>query len=497
MHALDDIALLREFAERDSGSAFAELVARHINKVYSVALRYTRNPHEAEEIMQAVFVILARRAGTLGKKVILSGWLYQTARLVAVTYIRGEVRRARREQEAFMQTYPNENESDVWPHIAPLLDDAMARLREKDRHAVVLRFLDGKSMKEVGAALGASEDAAKMRVSRALEKLRIFFTKRGVDSTSATIAGTISANSIQAAPLALAKSVTAVAIAKGATASASTLTLIQGALKIMAWTKAKTAIVGGVVVLLAAGTTTITITKIKENERRTEELWRVNKDLPPDQIDELPPMVKVLPTKFPSVWVTWNSGANGDKFVGSNARAGDITAYAYGFPRGRIRFAGVEPTNRFDFVATLPQGSREALQHELKVKLGLVGRRETENMDVLLLKVNHPNAPGLKPPNLEENHTYWNNGVFHSSDAVMDTGAPRFDGMAEYLERYFKMPVIDQTGITQHFSVDMHWKEQKGHPNHEGLKQAMFDQLGLELVSTNMPIEMLVVEKAK
>ena len=208
-------------------------------------------------------------------------------------------------------------------------------------------------------------------------------------------------------------------------------------------------------------------------------------------------MVKVLPTKFHSVWVTWNSGANGDKFAGSNVRAGDIAAYAYGFPLGRIRFAEREPTNRLDFVATLPQGSREALQRVLKAKLGLVGRRETENMDVLLLKVNHANAPGLKPPNPEEDHTYWSPGVFHSSNATMDTGAPRFDGLAEYLERYFKMPVIDQTDFTQYFSIDLRWKETRGHPNHEGLEQVLLNQLGLELVPTNMPIEMLVVEKAK
>ena len=111
--------------------------------------------------------------------------------------------------------------------------------------------------------MGASEDAAKMRVNRALEKLRKFFTKRGVSSTTAIIAGTISANSVQAAPVALAKSVTAVAIAKGAAASGSTLTLIKGALKIMAWTKAKTAIVVGVVAIIAAGIATVTIQAAK------------------------------------------------------------------------------------------------------------------------------------------------------------------------------------------------------------------------------------------
>jgi hypothetical protein len=149
-----------------------------------------------------------------------------------------------------------------WLQIAPWLDGALERLGQKDHDAVVLRFFEGRNFKEVGAALGASEDAAKMRVTRALEKLRRFFTKRGVSSTTAILAGAISANSIQAAPVALAKSVTAVAIAKGAAASGSTLTLIKGALKIMAWTKAKTAIVVGVAVILAATTGTIVIKAI-------------------------------------------------------------------------------------------------------------------------------------------------------------------------------------------------------------------------------------------
>ena len=155
-----------------------------------------------------------------------------------------------------MQTILNEaanrrESRRTWNQIAPLLDGAMEQLGQKDHDALVLRFFENKNFAEVGAALGASEDAAKMRVNRALEKLRKFFTKRGVSSTTAIIAGTISANSVQAAPVALAKSVTAVAIAKGAAAAASTLTLIKGALKIMAWTKMKTAIVVGVVVLLA------------------------------------------------------------------------------------------------------------------------------------------------------------------------------------------------------------------------------------------------------
>ena len=138
-----------------------------------------------------------------------------------------------------MQSVLNESESDAWMQIAPLLDTALAHLGETDYNAIVLRFFQGKSMSEVGAALGASEDAAKKRVNRALEKLRIIFAKHGMSPTTATIAGAISANSVQAAPVALAKTATTIALAKGATASISTLTHIKGALEIMAWSKVK------------------------------------------------------------------------------------------------------------------------------------------------------------------------------------------------------------------------------------------------------------------
>ena len=131
-----------------------------------------------------------------------------------------------------MQTAANETENDPWPQIAPLLDAAMAGLNETDRHAVVLRYFDGKSMKEVGTALGASEDSAKMRVSRAVEKLRAFFTKRGVVIPAAVLTAAVAANSVQAAPAALAKTATTIAIAKGTTASASTSALIKGSLKL-------------------------------------------------------------------------------------------------------------------------------------------------------------------------------------------------------------------------------------------------------------------------
>jgi RNA polymerase sigma factor (sigma-70 family) len=276
----DDLTLLREYARRNSDEAFAALVARHVNLVYSVALRQVRDVGMTQEITQAVFIILARKADSLGDKTVLSGWLCRTARYASANALTIQRRRQRREQEAHMQAFlteaANERASDeTWKEIAPLLDAAMEKLGPKDHDAVVLRFFENKNFAEVGAALGASEDAAKMRVSRALEKLRKFFTTRGVDSTAATIAETISIKSVQAAPVALAKSVTAVALTKGVAASTSTLTLINGALKIMAWTKAKTAAVAGACVLLAAGTTTLTIYNSGKPMRSVQSEWSV------------------------------------------------------------------------------------------------------------------------------------------------------------------------------------------------------------------------------
>jgi len=263
MQPTDDSALLRQFAENNSDEAFAALVQRHVNLVYSVGLRQTGNPHASEEITQAVFIILARKAATLRHEQALTSWLFQAARLTANNFIRGEARRRHREGEAYMQSIMNEAGTEVWPRIAPLLDDAVAKLREKDRRAILLRFYEGRNLREVGLALGTSEAAAEKRVSRALEKLRKFFTKRGVDSTAATIAETISIHSVQAAPVALAKSVTAVAVVKGSTAAASILTLVKGTMKTMAWSKIKiaTAISAGVILLASVSTLVVAQTK--------------------------------------------------------------------------------------------------------------------------------------------------------------------------------------------------------------------------------------------
>jgi len=305
---MDDRSLLRRYAENNSDEAFATLVEQHLPLVYSVALRAVGNPHHAEEITQAVFIILAKKAKSLRHENALSSWLFQTTRLTTNNFIRSEIRRWQREQEAHdMQTILNEPENELWQQIAPLLDSAVAALNEKDRRAILLRFYECKNLRDIGDSLGASEDAAEKRVSRALEKLRKIFSKRGASSTTAIIAGTISANSVHAAPVGLAKTISAVAIAKSVTASISTLTLVKGTMKTMTWLKMKFAVGIGVIALLAGSAVTVAFSQIGESD-----------NLPPKEI------MKKAMDKYASL----NSYADIGKYVSvRNGKTNNVSTF--------------------------------------------------------------------------------------------------------------------------------------------------------------------------
>src|SRR5688572_5561529 len=138
--------LLRQFTESGSETAFATLVERHLPLVYSAALRCTANPHQAQDIAQVVFIIFARKASSLRKETVLSGWFYHTARLTAENWRRAETRRARREEEALMRSTLNEEPSEpVWERISPVLEEVMGELGTTDRDAVVLRYFENKT----------------------------------------------------------------------------------------------------------------------------------------------------------------------------------------------------------------------------------------------------------------------------------------------------------------------------------------------------------------
>jgi RNA polymerase sigma factor (sigma-70 family) len=203
-----DRQLLAEFAEHKSEEAFALLVERHTAMVYHVARRTVNDPHLAEDVTQAVFLLLARKAAGLRQAVVVAGWLFNVARLTATDANKMQRRRLRREREAAMSTMAKADSATDpidWDRVSPMLNDAIARLSRADRDAVVLRFLQDKSHSQVGAALGISEDAAKMRLMRALRKLRASLESAGMQTTELGLAMLLSAKPLSEAPAGLAE----------------------------------------------------------------------------------------------------------------------------------------------------------------------------------------------------------------------------------------------------------------------------------------------------
>lgn len=221
---MDDATLLRRYAETRSEADFAEFVRRHLNFVYSAALRQVNgDTHLAQDIAQTVFTDLARKARDLCRHPVLSGWLFTSTRFAAAKLVRSEQRRRTREQEAHLmqQTLqPDGSERLDWNRTRPVIDEALAELPERDREAVLLRYFEGHDYPAVGARLALSENAARMRVDRAVDKLRERLRLRGITSTSAALAAVLAGQAVAAAPAGLAASVTTAALAAPAAASA-------------------------------------------------------------------------------------------------------------------------------------------------------------------------------------------------------------------------------------------------------------------------------------
>ncbi len=243
-----DAQLLDRFARNGSEDAFAEIVRRNLNLVFSAALRQVRRPQLAEEITQSAFVDLARQARKLAPNTILSAWLYQVTRRTAIDVLRRESRRQLREQVAHELNAMNAPDTD-WTHIEPLLEEGMDALEEKERAALLLRFFERKSLAEVGAALGVNEDAARKRVSRSVQRLREFFVRRGVSVSEIGLTATITSNAIQAAPAALGPAIISAALVSGTTAAVSATAIS----KIIAMTTIQKALVATTLVAAAAG----------------------------------------------------------------------------------------------------------------------------------------------------------------------------------------------------------------------------------------------------
>jgi len=250
-----DNTLIAEFSARRSEAAFAALVRQHINLVFATAVRQVGDAGAAEEITQNVFVALAQSAEKLGSHPTIAGWLHQTALNKSREWLRGELRRRKREQIAVHLDSIRAEGDSVWAQMVPLLDEALLELREPDRQAVILHYLEGQNFQMVGSALGIREDAARKRVQRCLEQLTDYFRRQGF-ATPALSGAPWFALSAHAAPAGLAATVTHAGLAAGSTAS--TLTLLKGALKLMVCSKTKIAIVTGVALFLTAATATVT-----------------------------------------------------------------------------------------------------------------------------------------------------------------------------------------------------------------------------------------------
>jgi RNA polymerase sigma factor (sigma-70 family) len=244
----DTRKLLADYAENGSEPAFRELVSRYINLVYSTALRLAGgNRPLAEDVTQTVFINLSEKAGTISRDAMLGGWLHQHTFHVATKAVRAEQRRQNRESEAALMNALHESTGAGLRDAAPILDEAITQLGDEDRTAILLRYFEQRDFRAVGAALGSNEDAARMRVNRALEKLQVILKGRGVALSAAALGTALATDAVIAAPAGLAATVAGTVLAGSAAAGGATATII----KIMTITKLKLA-AGGLMAGLAA-----------------------------------------------------------------------------------------------------------------------------------------------------------------------------------------------------------------------------------------------------
>ena len=260
----DDVTLLRGFVEQRSEQDFARLVERHIGLVFATAVRRVGgDAHLAEDVTQSVFVDLARKARALLHHRILAGWLYTSTIYAAAKAVRSEQRRRHREQQAHamqeLQAGASTPDAD-WASVRPAIDDALRALNARDRDAILLRFFHAQGFADIGVALNLSENAARMRVERALEKLRGQLARRGIASTLAALGATLSAHAAIAPPATLAATITTSALA-GVSSAGTAVALFN----LLAMTKIQ---LGLATAVITVGVTTLALEHREQNELR-------------------------------------------------------------------------------------------------------------------------------------------------------------------------------------------------------------------------------------
>ena len=265
--SLNDLRLVEEFVKNDSQPAFAAIVERYIDFVYSAALRQVNGDSGlAADVTQGVFTDLARKAPLMRKDVLLAAWLHRATRLTALSALRARQRRIVREREAVrMREMERESENVDWNSISAVIDKALDELNERDREAVLLRYFQSQSFRDMSSTLRISEDAARMRVERALEKLRALLGKEGIASTGAALSAALTGQSALSAPAGLSLLVTQTAPSLVVNSALTSLT-------IMATTKLKL----GIAAAISAGAIAIATREHFSKRELESELARLD-----------------------------------------------------------------------------------------------------------------------------------------------------------------------------------------------------------------------------
>lgn len=265
MSTTDSQELLREYVREHSEAAFEQLVGRYVDLVYSVALRRVNGASQlAQDVSQLVFTDLARKAASLPADVMLGGWLHHHTCFVASSTFRAEQRRLEREKQALEMNALNAASDSDWKQLAPVLDDAIDQLEPADRNAIILRFFEQRDLRTVGSVLGASEDAAQKRVSRALEKLRVLLVARGVTLSLAALGVILATRAVEAAPSGLAAGISKDPLLAGAAVGfigALLKPTAPTALKLVSFAAALAVLFGGLFIYRhASGRSTLVLT---------------------------------------------------------------------------------------------------------------------------------------------------------------------------------------------------------------------------------------------
>jgi RNA polymerase sigma factor (sigma-70 family) len=366
---MDDSSLLRRFSEDRSEEAFAELVRRHLNLVYSAALRKVGgDSHLAADVSQKVFAVLARNAPSLARHPVLTGWLYTTTHFTAAKMVRAERRRQAREQEAqAMQELLSSPAPEAgWDRLRPVLDDVMHDLNERDREAVLLRFFEGRPFAEVGARQGLSENAVRMRVERALDKLHVLLARRGITSTTAALTLLLAEHTVAAAPVGLAATVSGAAAAGTAGGSSLALWSFMSTSKLLAGAMGAAVMAVGIGVVLQQQSTAALRDEVDGLQRENQVIGSLRDEhrrltglqVPPAELERLRNESTELPRLREEVAVLQGRAFDSirTRSVAVPTLKNTLPVYSVGklddFPRALVQAAPIYPLGlRFDSAA--------------------------------------------------------------------------------------------------------------------------------------------------